>query len=199
MNEFLDYLSFQEARRLASRHVAVIPDEFLDAAKRHLALHKRPLLQVFLKPDLTFHVTGDDFSLQLHLGDPYLEPVIPTWREWIREHDNVPPSRIGKIRLMEDYGITRAELDDTMSEELFFQYSCRHDSPSSDAFDFLHEIGISEFHDEAGNTVGVLYLDDGVCPGNDSKIVTTDDYLSLSCLQHALEQRGHRCNFVIEE
>jgi len=198
MNEFLDHIYLRAAREHVSRHVAVIPDEFLDAADRHLAIHKRPLLQVFLKPARTFHVTGT-VSLQLHLGDPNHEPDIPTWREWIRDRENVPPSRIGKTRLMEDYGITRAELDDPMCEERFAEHSCRNDSPSADAYDFLRGIGISEFHDEEGNQIGDLCLEDGACPGNDSKVVEASNRLSLSCLQYALEQLGHRCNFIMED
>lgn len=192
MNEFLDHLDMETA----GRHQAKIPAGFLDQALQYADRHHLPLLTTFLKPDKTFWVTGSE--LQLCLGDPNYDPKIPTNREFIREHGDIAPSRMSKGRLYEEYGITPEQLDDPMCDEQFAEYACRFDCPSANAYGFLEDLPVHDFRDESGESVGSLYFQDGVCPGNDSKIVTAENYLSLSCLQWTLEQKGYRCNFNLE-
>lgn len=194
MNEFLHHLDMEAARR----HQIKMPAEFLDEASQYADRYKHPLLTSYLQPDHTFWAVGRT-SPQLYLGNPNYDPEIPTNREFIREHGDIAPSRMSKSRLYEEYGITPEELDDPMDHERYAEYACRHDSPSSNAYDFFDTLKISKFLDESGEPVGYLYLEDGVCPGNDSKIVTVSNRMTLSCLQWALERRGYRCNFEVEE
>ena len=65
----------------------------------------------------------------------------------------------------------------------------RDGSPDALAFDYLESLDLgADFGHAKG--VGEIRLHDGVSPGNDSKIVTAPDQLSLSLLQKRLNDLG---------
>lgn len=173
-----------------------INERFLLRAERHFERHSVPLLKQYRKAWDTVYAHSEG---NLYLGDPYAGPTdLPTWREWFRDFQCLSEKELTPEYIEEEHGIYE-DLEDPMDEGYYRDYYWDyHESPSARAFSYFddHRIG-PDLLDENDEVVGSLEFIDGVCPGNDARLVLIDDPMALSCLQYRMEQLGTPVNIKL--
>ena len=166
-----------------------ISSRFLLRAERYYERHNAPLIKSYTKVKETLYVREGGI---LCFGDPYAPPNrIPTWRKWYTDYCGEDPKG-----LTEAVGMTDQDLDYEIDEWHFREmYWNRNESPEAIAFNQLQELEIGSLsYGDDTQPVGSLEFMDGICPGNDSLLVTVEDDISLSCLQWRLEKLNHPMN-----
>jgi len=146
--------------------------------------HGEPLLEVpsRFSEDLYADFNGPDY--QLNLGKPVYELPKMTWREvFERYHGWLPDPE----ELEDEFGITAGDLDNPADEDAYMDSWCRSDSPNAEAFHLLEslDIGTGIRH---GDQVGGLVFYDGPMPGSDYLGVHAECAVTLSLLQHRLNE-----------
>ena len=115
---------------------------------------------------------------------PAFELPEMTWREVIERYHCWPEYW---EELKDVYGMTDADLDKPTDVDSYIDSWCRLDSPNAEAFHLLNglDIGTELRH---GNKVGGLEFYDGPMPGSDYLGVHAECGVSLSLLQHRLNE-----------
>ena len=165
----------------------ILPD-WLVRAESYIDAENRPYLE---RPatahDTLYAVDWGGNEYQLTLGDPYQGPPTMTWREFF-EWEGVSG--------MEEYigsddpdDLPAFSLDNKADEWAILDRWVLDGSPSAEAFKYLDSLNLGPDFGTA-NSVGEIKFYDGVCPGNDSRLVTVPDDLSISLLQKRLNDLG---------
>jgi hypothetical protein len=166
-----------------------IPGSFLLRAERYFERNNAPLIKAYTKVKETLYVREGGI---LCFGDPYAPPTnLPTWREWHTEYCGEDPDGLADAMGMSDNDLDY-EIDEWHFREMYWN---RNESPEAIAFNQLQELEIGSLsYGDDTLPVGSLEFMDGICPGNDSLLVTVEDDISLSCLQWRLEKLNHPMN-----
>lgn len=170
-----------------------ISDRFLLRAERYFERHDEPLLKQYRKAWDTVYAHKDG---NLYLGDPCEGPTdIPTWREWFRDFQGLTGEELTPEYIGDEHGIYE-NLDTQMDKEYYRDfYWDYHESPNARAFDYFDNARIGpDLLDENNEVVGSLEFMDGVCPGNDTRLVMISEEAALSCLQYRMEKLGTPVN-----
>ena len=146
--------------------------------------HGEPLLEAptLIAEDLYADLQVSDY--QLNVGRPATQIPEMTCREAIKRYYDSP--RVWDD-LEGDFGISVSDLDEPAHEDLYSDAWCRVDSPNANAFHLLQnlDIGADLQH---GDEVGGLIFYDGPMPGSDYLGVHAECAVSLSLLQHQLNE-----------
>jgi hypothetical protein len=165
----------------------ILPDWLL-RAENYIERESRPYLEKPQQADTILYAVdwgGDEY--QFELGDPYQGPPTMTWREFLdwKGYDS-----------FEDYygsddpnDFPAHSLDDEVDDWIVLDHWVYDGSPSAEAFKYLECLDLGPDFGSA-NGVGEIKFYDGVCPGNDSRLVTAPDDLSISLLQKRLNDLG---------
>lgn len=145
--------------------------------------HGEPLLETPTRFDNDLYADFQGPDYQLNLGKPVYELPKMTMREVIERY--YWPDYWQEIK--DEYGLTEADLDKLADEDYYMDAWCRSDSPNERAFHLLDglDIGTELRH---GTQVGGLVFYDGPMPGSDYRGVHAECAVSLSLLQHRLNE-----------
>ena len=153
----------------------------------HLDNKGLPLIQKPKNPSKVLFVNMA-YENQINLGRPPFDPPTGTWRELLVDalgYKN--PTTLSQFRkLYDDYGVKPRELDTEC--DCFFECWDRVASPNALAFKLLEDLDIGPKLAGPGDEVGGLEFIDGDAPGHDYLGVHADDDLSISLLQHRLNE-----------
>ncbi len=160
--------------------------DWLIKAENHIEREGEPLIEPPSRLDRTLYAMdwgGDE--VQLTLGNPYEEPHPVTWREYLADlgysgfHEYYDSNNPTSWRFM--------DIDERVPQDLYIggldllKFSLRTR---------IHIPGRTRSGARSarrhGPGQGEIRFYDGVAPGNDSRVVTVPDYLSLSLLQKRL-------------
>ena len=161
----------------------LILPSYYEKVSSYFENHGEPLLESPLR--ISENLFADlDADFQLNLGLPATELPEMTWREVIERYHGWMPD---PDRLEDELGITVADLDKPADEDAYLDSWCRADSPNVQAYHLLEclDIGTELRH---GNQVGGLLFYDGPMPGSDYLGVHAECAVSLSLLQHQLNE-----------
>ena len=163
----------------------VLP-RFFDRALAFVENHGEPLIEAPTSPDQLLNVRYDD-SYVFFLGNPTEGPgTPPTYREWFEDHCQVDPESGAQGHCLEP-----GELDSPICIEMWAEQWSLKGSPLSEAYEFLSCLDLGpEFGKAGSDAAGELRLVD--CPSMCSsyRAAETDDLLSISLLQHRLNELG---------
>jgi hypothetical protein len=131
---------------------------------------------------------GDDFRIDLgRAPDKY---PTATWRKFLVNklgHEN--PTSLSQFReIYHNYGIRPCDLNTEC--ECYFEYWDRTESPTALAYNLLDELNIGPILAGPSNSIGGLVFMDAPAPGHDYLGVHANDDLSVSLLQHRLNELG---------
>jgi hypothetical protein len=145
--------------------------------------HGEPLLEAPARVEEDLYAWNDGLSYQLNLGKPDEELPVMTWREIIERYHMQGWWK----ELKEGYEITESDLDKPAWQDAYIDAWCRVDSPNAKAFHLLEylDLGTGTLH---GKLAGGLTFYDGPMPGSDYIGVHADDEVTLSLLQHRLNE-----------
>jgi len=161
----------------------ILPD-WLIKAENYIEQEGLPYIERPTVSETILYATdwgGDEY--QFALGDPYQEPPKMTWREYLEWNGYSSFAEYYGSDDPEDYPHT--DLDDYVDEWAIIDRWVYDGSPSAEAFKYLDSLELGP-NFGSGDSVGEIKFYDGVCPGNDSRIVAAPDHLSLSLLQKRL-------------
>ena len=168
----------------ASAGVGLILPSYYEKVFSFFENHGEPLLEApaHVVENLYADYQGSDY--QLNIGMPATEYPVMTWREMIERYHCCMPA---PDELEDELGITVAELDKPADVDSYLDSWCRSDSPSAQAFYLMEslEIGTELRH---GDQVGGLVFYDGPMPGSDYLGVHAECEVTLSLLQHRLNE-----------
>ena len=151
---------------------------------------KRPLIEAPAAPTEHLYVSreyGDE--LLITLGKPDEAPEPPTWAEYFERTWGIDAK--DKPRLLDachEWGLDPDYLDTECEWETWITHWCRHESGQAKAFSLLEELDVGTSLLNAEGEVGGLTFIDGPSPGNDYLGVHADNELSISLLQHRLNE-----------
>jgi hypothetical protein len=146
--------------------------------------HGEPLLEVPTRVSEDLYADFTEFDYQLNLGLPTTEFPEMTWREVIERYYEWTPD---PDNLERELDITIADLDKPAYEDAYLDHWCRVDSPNARAFRLLDNLDIGT-ELQHGDQVGGLIFYDGPMPGSDYLGVHAECAVSLSLLQHRLNE-----------
>jgi hypothetical protein len=167
----------------ASGGVGLILPSYYEKVFSFFENHGEPLLEAptLITEDLYADLQAD---YQLNIGLPATEYPEMTWREVFRRYHGWLPE---PDELEEDFALTPADLDKPADIDAFFDSWCRTDSPNAQAFYLLNRLDIGN-ELRQGDQVGGLIYYDGPMPGNDYLGVHAECAVTLSLLQHRLNE-----------
>ena len=160
--------------------------DWLIKAENYIEMEGEPFLEAPGRSELILYAMdwgGDEY--QLSLGNPFQEPVLITWREYFEF--------IGCSGFDEYHGSNNPAdwnymgIDELVDEDKTMYHWITSSSPDARAFDYLESLNLGPIIRDK-NEIGEIRFYDGVAPGNDSRIVSVPDDLSLSLLQKRLNQ-----------
>ena len=163
--------------------VGLILPSYYEKAFSFFENHGEPLLEAptIINEDLYADFQGD---YQLNLGMPAYEPPELSWREVFERYHGWLPN---PAELEDDFGIAAGDLDNPADEDAYMDSWCRSDSPNAKAFYLLESLDIGT-ELRQGNQVGGLVFYDGPMPGSDYLAVHAECAVTLSLLQHRLNE-----------
>jgi len=128
------------------------------------------------------------YDYEINLGRFPDDYPTGTWRELLVDmlgHKN--PTALSQFKeLYYDYGVKPHELDTECDD--YYEYWCRIASPNALAYNLLEGLNIGTKLAGPGDEVGGLEFIDGDAPGHDYLGVHADDDISISLLQHRLNE-----------
>jgi hypothetical protein len=157
----------------------------------HLENMGVPLIEAPAQPKNVIYVSAY-MDYQLNLNEfPDKIPSI-TWREFLFEKlgYSVPKHRRDFRRIYDEWGVMPHQFDDECEDYVWEPYWCRVESPNALAYDLLDRLEIGRELTGPGEAAGGLQFVDGPMPGSDYLGVHADDELSVSLLQHRLNELG---------
>jgi hypothetical protein len=155
----------------------------------HLDNKGKPLIEKPKDTGKVLFVHGDD-DYRIDLGrTPEKFPTV-TWREFLVEKLGHPnPTTLSQFReIYYNYDIKPRDLDTECDS--YFGYWDQNESPTALAYNLLDGLDIGPVLKGPGDEVGGLEFIDGDAPGHDYLGVHADDDLSISLLQHRLNELG---------
>jgi hypothetical protein len=155
----------------------------------HLDNNGLPLIERPSDPSKVLIVNRGD-NYRIDLGRAPDEYPTATWREFLVDKLGHPnPTTLSQFRqLYYDYGIKPRDLDTDC--DCYFEYWDQTESPNALAYKLLDELNIGPKLTGPSEEVGGLEFMDGPAPGHDYLGVHADDGLSVSLLQHRLNELG---------
>lgn len=165
----------------------ILPD-WLIKAENFIEMEGEPYLEKPARPETILYAIdwgGDEY--QFSLGDPYQDPPQMNWREYLEWTGFENFAEFFNSDNPDDYG--NLTLDDRVDEWTVLDRWVYDGSPCAEAFEYLESLDLGPDFGTR-DSVGEIRFYDGVCPGNDSRIVTAADDLSLSLLQKRLNDMG---------
>jgi hypothetical protein len=174
----------------------ILPD-WLVKAENHIEHKGQPYLELPKRQrDTLYAIDWGSGDYQFFLGDPHQDPPKMTWREFFEWR--------GFDGFEEYYGSDdpndwlQHDLDQAVDDWMVLDHWVYDGSPSAEAFRYLDSLDLGpDFGARDG--VGEIKFYDGVCPGNDSRVVTAPDKLSLSLLQKRLNDLGQHVAIKLTE
>ena len=145
--------------------------------------HGEPLLEAPPRIDEVLYADYQNSDYQLNLGEPVYELPEMSWREVMERYHC--PDEWGELK--EIYGYTDADLDEPAHMDSYMDAWCFADAPNVKAFHRLNGLDIGT-NLEHGDLVGGLVYYDGPMPGWDYRAVHAECEVSLSLLQHRLNE-----------
>lgn len=161
----------------------------VDRFKNHIARHGEPLLVQPKESSGVLNIYPDrDFQIGLN-GDPWDCPTV-TWREYLEDYrgEQIPTTLDGFRELRANYDLWPSQVDETMPPELFVDSWGTSRSPNAMAYHYLNDLDLGPELRGHRNEVGGLRYMMGPCPGNDYVGVHADNMVSVSLLQHRLNE-----------
>lgn len=158
----------------------------------------RPLIEVPRHPVDTLFV-GLYSHGQITLGPEISSPPTITWREYLTQNEawgDLPTRRSELREICNEYGIEPESLDSECDSEFWIDSWGRTESPNARAYHLLSTLDLGPELCGGPGEVGELSFVDGPAPGNDYLGVHVYDDLSISLLQHRLNELGE--NIVVE-
>jgi hypothetical protein len=146
--------------------------------------HGEPLLEAPTRFDKDLYAVFVGPDYQLNLGIPDIDVPEITWREMFNRYHGWMPD---EEELDKEYGMTEADLDDTAYVDSYLDLWCRLDSPNARAYRLLEYLDLGN-ELQHGKQVGELLFYDGPMPGNDYLGVHAQCGVTLSLLQHRLNE-----------
>lgn len=155
--------------------------------------HDRPLIEVPENPIETLYVYRD-FDYQIDLGAYVDELPSITWRQFLTDYQGEEiPTKLSEFRdLYENWGIRPRDLDTECPSDRWVDSWARSDSPNARAYDLLSGLDLGPELTGGPCQIGGIEFIDGASPGNDYLGVQAKDELSVSLLQHRLNELGQR-------
>ena len=152
--------------------------------------HGEPLIEAPEKAGDILYVYPDrDFQMGLN-GDPW-EPDYPmmTWREMlVEERGYENPTKLSHFRKIRwEWNVSPSMIDEVIPEDFWYEAFERR-GPHADAHWLLKGLDIGPNLEMDGQVVGGLQFIDGPMPGNNYLAVHADDEISVSLLQHRLNE-----------
>jgi hypothetical protein len=185
----------------AGAAAGLILPEWLLRAERFIDGEGAPYLETPDRYRDTLHATDwGDGQLELSLGDPRQDIPRLTWEEYAQRYFGMTFDELAvdcwglEPRKAAEEGLT-AE-GEVPYWEVLDQW-VHYDSPSAAAFTYLESLDLGRDFGAAGG-LGQINFIDGPAPGNDSRIVTVPDNLSLSLLQKRLNDLGEVVRTVVD-
>jgi len=162
----------------------LILPRYYDKVVSYFENHGEPLLETPARFDEDLYADYGGLDYQLNLGKPAYDLPEITWREafdrylgWIPEPEE----------LQDDYDLTIADLGKPADIDFYLDAWCIHDSPNAKAFYLLDSLDIGS-DAGCGNRIGGLVFYNGPMPGNDYTGVHAESGVTLSLLQHRLNE-----------
>lgn len=151
---------------------------------------KRPLIEAPTAPTEHLYVSRDyGDELLITLGKPDELPDPPTWAEFFATTWGVDTKdKAGLLDACADWGLEPEQLYSECESETWITHWCRNESVQAKAFYLLEDLDIGTTLRGATGEVGGLTFIDGPSPGNDYLGVHADNELSISLLQHRLNE-----------
>jgi hypothetical protein len=154
--------------------------------------HGEPLIEAPKNPSRILYAFPDrDYQLGLD-GDPWvIDFPYKNWLEYIvGDCGYETPTKLSDFReICWNYGLTPSQLREPVPDDQQLELVERK-GPHADAFHLLDCLEIGPDLDVEGQVVGGLKFYDGPMPGSNYLAVHTEDDISVSILQHRLNQLG---------
>jgi hypothetical protein len=170
----------------AGATAGLILPSWLVKAENYIDIEAKPYLEPPARKGVTIYaIDWGDAEYQLSLGDPYADVPDITWREMLNWQG---------FESFEEYyetddpqSLPEYSLDDLVPDTWMTDYWVMELSPDARAYRFLegYDLGF-DFRGE--DAVGEINFIEGPAPGNNSRIVTVPDDISLSLLQKRLNE-----------
>jgi hypothetical protein len=182
-------MSISRRQFLLGTTAGLILPSFYERAYSFFENHGEPLLIAPNHAEGILCVTHSCDTLQLHLGDPEEGPPEMSIREFCLRHGHGDPATWYRDDWLCIDDPDPVDMNDPMDEWAIFDWWLRTDSSSARAYHFLENLDLGS-HLTGPDAVGSLEFIDGPCPGNDYLGVEAFDELSVSLLQHRLNELG---------
>jgi hypothetical protein len=187
----------------------LVPDAVARVIRETCVLTREPYLILPRNPTSTLYALSSDRKTEfmLHLGNPFEEEKLPTWREYFDEYESIDiddkeaveewwREQVGES---EDDPITiqANEEIDGVALEKWENRQEMHDGPAALAYRMLEDMPLDDGRGEfGGQRLGRLRFIEGDRPGSNLTYVEAPDLASLACLQNRLNELGQ--NLAIE-
>jgi len=182
----------------------LLPEGVAQLIRDTCVLNNKPL--IIEPPTITSVIIAmkeyDNF--QFHIGDPYADPVPPSWEEWLSdqgvdfedyekmaEHLGCDPEDVADFDLTEPIdGCALGNWEEWGGE--------RNDNTMGKAFNYLSNLPLCPpGSEQAGDPLGQLHFIDGAHPGSNLLYVEAPSLASIACLQHRLNELGENVRIDI--
>ena len=181
----------------------LVPDAVAGVIRETCVLAREPYLVLPRDPRSTLYAVGTNgkTDFMLHLGDPFEEQKVPTWREYFDEYESID---IEDKEAVEEWWrdqvgdpeydpitIQANEEIDGVALERWEHHQELFEGPSASAFRYLEELPLDDDRGLGeGNALGELRFIEGDRPGSNLTYVEAPDLASLACLQNRLNELG---------
>lgn len=181
----------------------LVPDAVARVIRETCVLAREPYLVLPRDPRSTLYAVGTNgkTDFMLHLGDPFEEQKVPTWREYFDEYESID---IEDKEAVEEWWrdqvgdpeydpitIQANEEIDGVALERWEHHQELFEGPSASAFRYLEELPLDDDRGLVeGNPLGELRFIEGDRPGSNLTYVEASDLASLACLQNRLNELG---------
>ena len=190
----------------------LVPDAVARVIRETCVLAREPYLVLPRDPRSTLYAVGTNgkTDFMLHLGDPFEEQKVPTWREYFDEYESID---IEDKEAVEEWWrdqvgdpehdpitIQANEEIDGVALERWEHHQELFEGPSASAFRYLEELPLDDDRGLGeGNALGELRFIEGDRPGSNLTYVEAPDLASLACLQNRLNELGESLAIEIRE
>jgi hypothetical protein len=179
----------------------LVPNAVARLIHETCVLSREPYLLLPRDPRSTLFALSSDgrTDFMLHLGDPFEEEKLPTWRQYFDEYECIDirdksaveewwREQVGDpeddpITIQADQEIDGAALARWETHQELFE------GPSASAFRYLERLQLDDGRGLGeGNPLGELRFIEGDRPGSNLTYVEAPDLASLACLQNRLNE-----------
>ena len=167
---------------------------FFDRALAFVENHDEPLLEIPRDAARHLSVSWQEDGVYWITEGPMATEFPPpiTWREYCSE------PFFDFDETVEGWELEPHQLDQPMDKWVWEEHWCRIHSPHGRAWDYLDELDLGPAFGKQPDAEGEIRFIDGPMPGNDSRWVEVDDFLSVSLLQNRLNQLGEKTSLRVD-